>query len=104
MRNNSMVAYDGEEHTKGSWTPEEDDALRKQVDRMGARSWSEIAKAIPGRTGKSCRLRWLNQLNPEVRKDPFTAEEDAAIMAAHNILATDGQASQSCCRAGRTTV
>jgi myb proto-oncogene protein len=30
--------------------------------------------------------RWLNQLNPDVKKGPFTAEEDAAIMAAHNIF------------------
>jgi myb proto-oncogene protein len=32
----------------------------------------------------SCR--WLNQLNPDVKKGPFTQEEDAAIMAAHNIF------------------
>lgn len=44
-----------------------------------------MAKAIPGRTGKSCRLRWLNQLSPSVRKGHFTAEEDAAIVAAHAV-------------------
>jgi myb proto-oncogene protein len=33
-----------------------------------------------------CCCRWLNQLNPNVKKGPFSAEEDAAIMAAHNIF------------------
>lgn len=36
---------------------QEDEALRRQIARLGARNWSLIAKAIPGRTGKSCRLR-----------------------------------------------
>lgn len=36
---------------------QEDEALRRQVARLGARNWSLIAKAIPGRSGKSCRLR-----------------------------------------------
>jgi hypothetical protein len=38
---------------------QEDEALRKQVARLGPRNWSLIAKAIPGRSGKSCRLRWV---------------------------------------------
>eukprot|EP00877_Chromochloris_zofingiensis_P011075 jgi/Chrzof1/6220/Cz17g16070.t1 len=75
----------GEELTKGSWTPEEDELLRKCVTKHGPRNWSLIAKSIPGRTGKSCRLRWLNQLNPNVRKGPFSQDEDATIMAAHAI-------------------
>ena len=28
-----------------------------------------------GRNGKSCRLRWFNQLDPSLKKEPFTAEE-----------------------------
>ena len=44
-----------------------------------------MARGIPGRTGKSCRLRWLNQLNPNVKKGHFTPEEDAAILAAHAV-------------------
>jgi len=76
---------DGNDTTKGPWTPEEDELLKKLVGKHGARNWSLMAKQIPGRTGKSCRLRWLNQLNPSVKKGPFTPEEDAAILAAHAI-------------------
>lgn len=35
-----------------------------------------------GRSGKSCRLRWCNQLNPDVKKEPFTELEDAIIIKA----------------------
>ncbi|KAG8058320.1 hypothetical protein GUJ93_ZPchr0002g23830 [Zizania palustris] len=68
---------------KGPWSPEEDEALRRLVERHGARSWTAIGRGIPGRSGKSCRLRWCNQLSPQVERRPFTAEEDAAIVRAH---------------------
>ncbi|KAG6507158.1 transcription factor MYB44-like [Zingiber officinale] len=68
---------------KGPWRPEEDEALRKLVRLHGPRNWSLISKSIPGRSGKSCRLRWCNQLSPQVEHRPFTEEEDEAIIRAH---------------------
>ncbi|KAH7421797.1 hypothetical protein KP509_13G076200 [Ceratopteris richardii] len=49
----------------------------------GPRNWSLISKGIPGRSGKSCRLRWCNQLSPQVEHRPFTPAEDRAIIEAH---------------------
>ncbi|EFJ48567.1 transcription factor Myb9, partial [Volvox carteri f. nagariensis] len=69
--------------TKGPWTPEEDTILRQLVMSQGPRNWTSIAACIPGRSGKSCRLRWLNQLSPSVKSGPFSAEEDAVILWAH---------------------
>jgi transcription factor MYB, plant len=68
---------------RGPWSPEEDDMLRRLVERHGARNWTAIGREIPGRSGKSCRLRWCNQLSPQVERRPFTPEEDAAIVRAH---------------------
>ncbi|CAI8609315.1 unnamed protein product [Vicia faba] len=68
---------------KGPWSPEEDDALKNLVDRHGPRNWSLISRAIPGRSGKSCRLRWCNQLSPQVEHRAFTPEEDSLIIRAH---------------------
>ncbi|KAL2254605.1 transcription factor MYB44-like [Sesamum indicum] len=68
---------------KGPWSPEEDELLRKLVQRHGARNWSLISRSIPGRSGKSCRLRWCNQLSPEVEHRAFTADEDEIILKAH---------------------
>lgn len=69
--------------TKGPWSPEDDNRLRELVQQHGARNWSLICKSIPGRSGKSCRLRWCNQLSPGVEHRSFTAEEDDIILKAH---------------------
>lgn len=71
------------DRVKGPWSPEEDDLLRKLVEQHGARNWSVISKSIPGRSGKSCRLRWCNQLSPDVEHRAFTSEEDDIIIQAH---------------------
>lgn len=39
-----------------------------------------------GRNGKSCRLRWFNQLDPSLKKEPFTPEEEETIIAKHGEL------------------
>ncbi|KAJ6905848.1 hypothetical protein NC652_023564 [Populus alba x Populus x berolinensis] len=68
---------------KGPWSPEEDDLLKHLVIKHGPRNWTMIARAVPGRSGKSCRLRWCNQLSPEVEHRAFTREEDEIIINAH---------------------
>ena len=68
---------------KGPRSPEEDEALQRLVQSYGPRNWSLISKSIPGRSGKSCRLRWCNQLSPEVEHRPFTPDEDDTIIRAH---------------------
>lgn len=68
---------------KGPWSQEEDEALTKLVEKHGPRNWSLISKSIPGRSGKSCRLRWCNQLSPQVEHRAFTPEEDETIIRAH---------------------
>ncbi|PWA39356.1 myb domain protein 77 [Artemisia annua] len=68
---------------KGPWSPEEDQMLQQLVEKHGPRNWSLVSKTIPGRSGKSCRLRWCNQLCPQVEHRPFTPEEDETILRAH---------------------
>ncbi|XP_050387456.1 transcription factor MYB73-like [Argentina anserina] len=73
----------GDNRVKGSWSPQEDATLIKLVAEHSPRNWSLISSGIPGRSGKSCRLRWCNQLSPDVQHKPFTPAEDAAIVQAH---------------------
>ncbi|KVI06624.1 transcriptional activator Myb-like [Cynara cardunculus var. scolymus] len=68
---------------KGPWSSEEDKILTRFVQRYGPRNWSLISKYIKGRSGKSCRLRWCNQLSPNVEHRPFSPAEDQTILAAH---------------------
>ncbi|CAK7325891.1 unnamed protein product [Dovyalis caffra] len=78
-----MGSVNGGHRIKGSWSPQEDATLIKLVEQHGPRNWSMISNGIPGRSGKSCRLRWCNQLSPEVQHRPFTPAEDAKIVQAH---------------------
>ncbi|KAI4383954.1 hypothetical protein MLD38_009732 [Melastoma candidum] len=73
------------DRVKGSWSPQEDAALKVLVEEHGPRNWSLISAGIPGRSGKSCRLRWCNQLSPMVQHRPFTPAEDAVIVEAHRV-------------------
>lgn len=68
---------------KGPWSPEEDELLQTLVEKHGPRNWTLISKSVPGRSGKSCRLRWCNQLSPQVEHRAFTPEEDDTIIRAH---------------------
>ncbi|PIN16437.1 Transcription factor, Myb superfamily [Handroanthus impetiginosus] len=68
---------------KGPWSPEEDELLQTLVEKYGPRNWSLISKSIAGRSGKSCRLRWCNQLSPQVEHRAFSSEEDETIIKAH---------------------
>ncbi|GAB4833743.1 hypothetical protein Ancab_031992 [Ancistrocladus abbreviatus] len=70
------------ERIKGPWSAEEDRVLTGLVEKYGPRNWSLISNHIKGRSGKSCRLRWCNQLNPNVEHRPFSAAEDETILAA----------------------
>jgi myb proto-oncogene protein len=35
--------------------------------------------------GKSCRLRWFNQLDPRINRSPFTEEEEERLITSHRI-------------------
>ncbi|KAJ1282196.1 hypothetical protein BS78_03G032700 [Paspalum vaginatum] len=73
---------------RGPWSPEEDEALRAYVQRHGSGgNWIAMPKkAGLQRCGKSCRLRWLNYLRPDIRHGGFTDEEDAVIISLYTQL------------------
>ncbi|KAB2093777.1 hypothetical protein ES319_A02G116000v1 [Gossypium barbadense] len=70
---------------RGHWRPAEDEKLRQLVQQYGAQNWNSIAEKLQGRSGKSCRLRWFNQLDPRINRRPFTEEEEERLLAAHRI-------------------
>ncbi|KAJ4841694.1 hypothetical protein Tsubulata_002105 [Turnera subulata] len=70
---------------RGHWRPAEDEKLRQLVEQYGAQNWNSIAEKLQGRSGKSCRLRWFNQLDPRINRRPFSEEEEERLLAAHRI-------------------
>ncbi|KAL3539082.1 hypothetical protein ACH5RR_002448 [Cinchona calisaya] len=75
-------------HTnKGAWTKEEDDRLIAYIRAHGEGCWRSLPKAAGLlRCGKSCRLRWINYLRPDLKRGNFTEEEDELIIKLHNHL------------------
>lgn len=70
---------------RGHWKPAEDTKLKELVAVYGPQNWNLIAEKLEGRSGKSCRLRWFNQLDPKINRSPFTEEEEERLMAAHRL-------------------
>ncbi|XP_010555060.1 PREDICTED: transcription factor MYB46-like [Tarenaya hassleriana] len=72
---------------KGLWTPEEDAKLMKYMLTNGQECWSHVAKnAGLQRCGKSCRLRWINYLRPDLKRGSFSPDEEHLIIRLHSIL------------------
>ncbi|XP_042439140.1 transcription factor MYB10-like isoform X2 [Zingiber officinale] len=72
---------------KGSWTPEEDVRLIAYIQKHGHGNWRALPKhAGLLRCGKSCRLRWINYLRPDIKRGNFTKEEEETIVKLHDLL------------------
>ncbi|XP_050386917.1 transcription factor DUO1 [Argentina anserina] len=67
---------------KGPWKAEEDEVLINHVKKCGPRDWSSIrSKGLLQRTGKSCRLRWVNKLRPNLKNGcKFSLEEERVVI------------------------
>lgn len=71
--------------TRGHWRPSEDEKLKELVALYGPHNWNAIAEKLQGRSGKSCRLRWFNQLDPRINRSPFSEEEEELLLASHRV-------------------
>ncbi|CAN1153660.1 Transcription factor MYB118 [Linum perenne] len=52
----------------------------------GLKSWTVIANLLGGRSGKQCRERWHNHLEPHIKKEAWSKEEDEILILAHKEL------------------
>ncbi|KAE8021835.1 hypothetical protein FH972_007690 [Carpinus fangiana] len=69
---------------KGPWTPEEDKLLSEYVSLHGDGRWSSVARSAGlNRSGKSCRLRWVNYLRPGLKRGQLTPQEEGIIIELH---------------------
>ncbi|XP_024638970.1 transcription factor MYB61 isoform X2 [Medicago truncatula] len=72
---------------KGLWSPEEDEKLLRHITKYGHGCWSSVPKqAGLQRCGKSCRLRWINYLRPDLKRGTFSQEEENLIVELHAVL------------------
>lgn len=79
-----QAAMQEEKLRKGPWHKEEDELLVTFVTLFGERRWDYIAKASGlKRSGKSCSLRWLNYLRPNIKHGYISTEEEQIIIQLH---------------------
>ncbi|KAL5730959.1 hypothetical protein ACHQM5_003733 [Ranunculus cassubicifolius] len=72
---------------KGKWTQEEDNLLRKCVEAYGEGNWYQVPqRAGLNRCRKSCRLRWLDYLQPNIKRGDFGDDEIDLIIRLHKLL------------------
>ncbi|KAI7745519.1 hypothetical protein M8C21_015307, partial [Ambrosia artemisiifolia] len=70
---------------RGPWTLEEDNLLIRYISYHGDGRWNLLAKSSGlKRTGKSCRLRWLNYLKPDIKRGNLTSQEQLLILELHS--------------------
>uniref|UniRef100_A0A5B7C493 Myb-related protein 123 n=1 Tax=Davidia involucrata TaxID=16924 RepID=A0A5B7C493_DAVIN len=72
---------------KGAWTAQENEILRDYIKIHGEGKWSDVPRrAGLKRCGKSCRLRWLNYLRPDIKRGNFSNDEEDLIIRLHKLL------------------
>ena len=71
------------------WTGGEDEAIKRLVHQNGTQQWAVIAEMLnneisfSNRSGKQCRERWHNHLDPLILKVPWTVEEERILFEKH---------------------
>lgn len=86
---------------KHPWDPAEDELLSKLVKIHGIKSWTLVSQSFVNRTGKHCRERWFNHLNPDIKKGDWTPDDDFIIIAMQKELGNQW-AKMTKCLPGRT--
>ncbi|GMH24974.1 hypothetical protein Nepgr_026817 [Nepenthes gracilis] len=72
---------------KGPWTAEEDQKLIHYIQKHGQGRWRTVpTNAGLRRCGKSCRLRWINYLRPDIKRGKFSHDEENLIIQLHSVL------------------
>jgi hypothetical protein len=73
---------------RATFSSTEDEQLKQIMALGGWKSWNAIAAQMPGRTGRQCRERWNNYVNPSLNMKLFTPDEDRLLMQKHKELGT----------------
>jgi hypothetical protein len=71
-------------HERRKWATDEDVQLQKAIIKHGTKNWSVIASEIKGRHPKQCRERWINHLDPNIRKGKISEREWEIVLTTHN--------------------
>ncbi|KAI9077475.1 hypothetical protein K1719_040546 [Acacia pycnantha] len=78
---------DKQDMNKGAWSKQEDQKLTDYINKHGEGCWRTLPQAAGLlRCGKSCRLRWINYLRPDLKRGNFAEDEEDLIIKLHALL------------------
>ncbi|CAK7349620.1 unnamed protein product [Dovyalis caffra] len=85
--------YDMKDTNKGAWSQQEDQKLMDYIQKHGEGCWPSLPQAAGVfcplwllRSGKSCRMRWINYLRPDLKRGDFGEDEEDLIIRLHTLL------------------
>jgi myb proto-oncogene protein len=77
---------------RSNWTPEENQALTKLVNKYGVKKWRHVSEELEQlnfkckRTSKQCRSHWRNHVDPSINRGPWTPEDEKIIYEAQKTI------------------
>lgn len=74
-------------HPRRQFTKEEDAVLTRLVAQYPG-DWYEIANQMPDRNVRQCRERWKKYLDPNLKNDSWTDEEDSLLLQKYDEFGT----------------
>ncbi|KAJ5205753.1 hypothetical protein N7491_003622 [Penicillium cf. griseofulvum] len=72
----------------GVWTNIEDEVLRAAVSKYGLNQWARVSSLLARKTPKQCKARWIEWLDPGIRKTEWSREEDEKLLHLAKLMPT----------------
>ncbi|KAK4691409.1 pre-mRNA-splicing factor CDC5/CEF1, partial [Lecanoromycetidae sp. Uapishka_2] len=72
----------------GVWTNIEDEVLKASVSKYGLNQWARVSSLLARKTAKQCKARWVEWLDPSIRKIEWSMEEDEKLLHLAKLMPT----------------
>ncbi|MCJ1275676.1 Pre-mRNA-splicing factor cef1 [Puttea exsequens] len=72
----------------GVWTNIEDEVLKVSVSKYGLNQWARVSSLLARKTPKQCKARWVEWLDPSIRKIEWSKEEDEKLLHLAKLMPT----------------
>ena len=72
----------------GVWTNIEDEVLKASVSKYGLNQWARVSSLLARKTPKQCKARWVEWLDPTIRKIEWSKEEDEKLLHLAKLMPT----------------
>lgn len=61
------------------WSSDEDETIKKLIKKYG-KNWKLLSEMLGSKNGKQIRERFINKLDPRIKKEDWSEEEDHKIL------------------------